>query len=74
VLARIVFRNTVYKTLSVLTANLVGLFVTIYVARALKPELFGIYSLALSVTFLLLTFTDLGIKLQLLDMLRMPMV
>jgi len=62
VLAKRVFRNVVYNSSSVLIANAVGVVVTIYVARALKPELFGIYSLALSIAFLLLTFTDLGIN------------
>lgn len=61
-LARKVFRNVVYNSSSVLIANIVGVVVTIYVARALRPELFGIYSLALSIAFLLLTFTDLGIN------------
>jgi len=42
--------------------NTAGLIVTIYVARVLKPELFGIYSLALSITFLILTFADLGVN------------
>ncbi|WP_456327589.1 oligosaccharide flippase family protein [Archaeoglobus sp.] len=61
-LAKRVFRNVVYNSSSALIANVVGVVVTIYVARALKPELFGIYSLALSIAFLLLTFTDLGIN------------
>ena len=61
-LARKVFRNIIYNSSSIFIANVVGIVVTIYVARALKPELFGIYSLALSIAFLLLTFTDLGIN------------
>ncbi|MBC7115162.1 MAG: flippase [Archaeoglobi archaeon] len=61
-LARRVLRNAVYNSTSVLIGNLAGIIITIYVARALKPELFGIYSLALSVAFLLLTFTDLGVN------------
>ena len=60
-LARKVFRNVVYNSLSALISNIVGVLVTIYVARALKPKLFGIYSLAISFAFLLLTFADLGI-------------
>ncbi len=66
VLAKRVFRNILYNSSSVLIANVVGVVVTIYVARALKPELFGIYSLALSIAFLLLTFTDLGINTTLI--------
>lgn len=65
-LARKVFRNIIYNISSVFIANVVGVIVTIYVARALKPELFGIYSLALSIAFLLLTFTDLGVNATLI--------
>lgn len=65
-LAKRVFENTIYNSLSVLLANVVGVIVTIYVARALKPELFGIYSLALSIAFFLLTFTDLGLNTTLI--------
>lgn len=61
-LAKRVFRNIVYNTSSTLIANVTGLIVTIYLARVLKPELFGIYSLSISIAFLLLTFTDLGIN------------
>lgn len=61
-LARKVLRNSVYNSMSVLVGNISGLVITIYLARALKPELFGIYSLAISVAFFLLTFTDLGIN------------
>ena len=65
-LARRVLKNTIYNGLSILLANVVGVAVTIYVARALKPELFGIYSLALSIAFFLLTFTDLGLNTTLI--------
>lgn len=61
-LARKVFRNVIYNSLSMLISSLVGVIVTIYVARALRPESFGIYSLALSLAFLLMTFTDLGVN------------
>ena len=62
VLAGIVFKNFLYNILSILITNIAGLIVTIYVARILKPELFGIYSLAISITFLILTFADLGVN------------
>uniref|UniRef100_A0A7C4WE65 Flippase n=1 Tax=Geoglobus ahangari TaxID=113653 RepID=A0A7C4WE65_9EURY len=65
-LAQKVLRNVIYNSSSVLIANVVGVIIAIYVARALKPELFGIYSLALSIAFLLLTFTDLGINATLI--------
>lgn len=61
-LARRVLKNVIYNSSSVLIGNLAGLVISIYVARVLKPELFGIYSLAISVAFLLMTFTDLGIN------------
>ena len=65
-LAKKVFRNVIYNSSSVFIGNVVEVIVTIYVARALKPELFGIYSLALSIAFLLLTFTDLGVNATLI--------
>ncbi len=61
-LARRVLQNAIYNSSSVLIGNLAGLVILIYVARVLKPELFGIYSLAISIAFLLMTFTDLGIN------------
>ena len=41
-LAKKVFRNVIYNSSSVFIGNVVGVIVTIYAARALKPELFGI--------------------------------
>lgn len=61
-LARRVLQNAIYNSSSVLIGNLAGLVISIYVARVLKPELFGIYSLAISIALLLMTFTDLGIN------------
>lgn len=61
-LAKQVFRNFVYNNSSLLIGNLSGLIVSTYLAKTLKPELFGIYSLVLSLAFLVLTFTDLGIN------------
>lgn len=61
-LAKQVFRNFVYNSSSLLIGNISGLIVSIYLAKALKPELFGIYSLVLSLAFLMLTLTDLGIN------------
>ncbi len=59
-LAREVFKNTLYHTASILISRLVGILITIYVERVLKPELFGLYSLVISIVFVLLTFTDVG--------------
>lgn len=39
-----------------------ALFLTIILTRFLQPELFGIYSLTLSIILVLTTFTDLGIN------------
>uniref|UniRef100_A0A7J2TLL2 Flippase n=1 Tax=Archaeoglobus fulgidus TaxID=2234 RepID=A0A7J2TLL2_ARCFL len=61
-LAQRVFRNVIYNSSSILVANLAGLVVVIFLARALKPELFGIYSLSLSLVYLFSTFADLGIN------------
>jgi len=62
VLAKKVLKNVAYSTFSILVSNVAGILITIYVARVLKPNLFGIYSLAISVAFLFLTFTDLGVN------------
>ncbi|MET1124304.1 MAG: flippase [Archaeoglobaceae archaeon] len=61
-LARTVLRNVIYNSASILVANLAGLFLSIYVARILTPGPFGIYSLSLSLAFLLMSFTDLGVN------------
>jgi stage V sporulation protein B len=61
-LASRVLRNSVYNITGVMLANASGILLSILLARMLHPELFGIYQLALSVGFLLITFTDLGIN------------
>ncbi|MDI9646188.1 MAG: flippase [Archaeoglobales archaeon] len=61
-LAKQVFRNFIYNASSLLIGNLSGLIVSIYLAKTLKPELFGIYSLVLSIAYLVLSLTDLGIN------------
>jgi O-antigen/teichoic acid export membrane protein len=61
-IARKVIKNSIYNTSGVLIGNIAGIILTIILARLLYPELFGIYHLALSIGFLLLTFTDLGIN------------
>lgn len=45
-----------------LISSVSGLVVTVMLARLLSPEEYGLFYLALSVGFLLLTFTDLGIN------------
>ncbi len=61
-LAKRVLKNVIYNSSSILISNIAGVIVSIYLARVLRSELFGIYSLAISVAFLLLTFTDLGLN------------
>lgn len=61
-LARRVARNAVYNSSATLIGNVSGLIITIFLARALGPENFGIYSLSISIAFLVLAFTDLGIN------------
>ncbi|MCS7144898.1 MAG: flippase [Archaeoglobaceae archaeon] len=61
-LGRLVLKNTIYSSSSMLIANLTGLITIIFLARALKPELFGLYSLSLSTVAILSIFSDLGIK------------
>ncbi len=59
--AKRVAKNTMYRTAALIIGNVSGLFLTIYLARLLKPEQFGIYSLALSIAMLAIAFANLGI-------------
>lgn len=61
-LSRIVLKNIIYNSSSVLIQSLIGLIVVIFLARTLKPELFGLYSLSLSLVSVLAIFADLGIN------------
>ncbi len=60
--ARGVVRNTFFNLLTAIFAKIGGLIFTIIAARMLLPELFGIYSIALTVVLTICTFTDLGIN------------
>lgn len=55
-------KNSVYNITSTLIMRISGLFITIILARFLLPELFGIYSLILSIITISLVFTDLGLN------------
>lgn len=57
-----VLRNVFYNFLASLAGRIGALIFTIIVARTLFPELFGIYSLALTIILTIATFTDLGIN------------
>ncbi len=55
------FENNVYRFINLLATNLGGAIFTIFLARILKPELFGTYTLAISFAFILMALGDLGI-------------
>jgi O-antigen/teichoic acid export membrane protein len=61
-LSNIAVKNSTYSFTSILISKIGGLVFTIIIARMLLPELFGIYSLALSVATIAVTFTNLGIE------------
>lgn len=61
-LARLVLKNIIYSSSSLVIANLTGLITIVFLARFLKPELFGLYSLSLSTVGVISIFSDLGIK------------
>ena len=57
-----IFANSLWNVMASLIGRAGALVFTIIIARALLPETFGIYSLALSIAVFCLTFTDLGIN------------
>ncbi len=61
-LSKLVLKNSGYLFSTNIILKFGGLIFTLLIARLLLPELFGIYALALSITVLALTFTDLGIN------------
>ena len=60
-LSNIVIKNSGYMFLSNLILKFGGLIFTIIIARILLPELFGIYSLVLSIITIFIVFANLGI-------------
>lgn len=58
---RRVARNAIYNVSGLIICNVSGLFLTIVLARILKPEYFGIYSLALSIAMLSIALANLGV-------------
>ncbi|MDY6894854.1 MAG: flippase [Thermotogota bacterium] len=65
-LGRNVLKNSIYNSSGTLITSATGLIITVLLARLLSPEEYGLFYLALSVGFLLLTFTDLGINATLI--------
>ena len=61
-LKKIVIKNSFWNFLANLMSRLGALIFTIIIARFLLPGGFGIYSLAISVALIFLTFADLGIN------------
>jgi len=61
-LSKVAMKGSAYGFVSLLILKFGGLIFTIIIARILLPELFGIYTLALSIVTLILTFTDMGIN------------
>ncbi len=55
-------KNSIYNFTGTIISRVGGLIFTIILARMLLPELFGIYSLVLSIAAIFITFTDLGIQ------------
>lgn len=55
-------KNSIYQFLTTATAKIGSLVFTIVLARLLFPELFGLYSLALSTIVLFASFSDFGIN------------
>ena len=54
-------KNSGWTTATILVSKIGSLIFTIITARLLMPELFGLYSLALSTISLFALFSDLGI-------------
>lgn len=56
------FKNTFYSFFSFGINHIGGIIFTILIARILNPDAFGMYSLALSTTIILMTLGDLGLS------------
>lgn len=69
--ARIIFKNTSVLFIAQIITYIIGFFITMYTARYLGAEGFGIISLALSITGIFGFFSDLGlITLMIRDLSR----
>jgi O-antigen/teichoic acid export membrane protein len=60
-LSKVALENSSYSFILTLILKFGGLIFTVLIARILLPELFGIYSLALSIATIAVSFTDLGV-------------
>lgn len=59
-------KNSIFQMSTNLVAKLGSLIFTIILARLLMPELFGLYSLVLSIVVIFATFSELGISTALI--------
>ncbi len=59
-LAREVLRNTIYDNLGRLVSSIGGIIFSVAIARLLRPELFGVYGLTISILSFIMIFADLG--------------
>ena len=57
-----ILKNVFFQGISGVISKIGGLIFTVIIARLLFPELFGIYSLALTIILTLATLTDLGLN------------
>ncbi|MBS3086406.1 oligosaccharide flippase family protein [Candidatus Pacearchaeota archaeon] len=57
----IALKNSIYQFSTTLIGKIGALILTIVLARLLMPEIFGLYSLALSTIIIFVAFSDLGI-------------
>ncbi|MEM2772733.1 MAG: oligosaccharide flippase family protein, partial [Candidatus Pacearchaeota archaeon] len=57
-----IFENLFFNFFLTLVSRIGGFIFTLIIARSLYPELFGIYSLALTIILTIATFTDLGLN------------
>ncbi len=57
----IAIKNSIYNISTTAIAKIGGFLFSAIIARILMPELFGLYSLALSMVFTFVVFADLGI-------------
>ena len=59
-IGNLILRNSLWNSFSAVIAKLGGFIFTIIIARLLLPELFGLYSLVLSVALIVMVLTDAG--------------
>ncbi len=62
-LSNIAVKNSIYNLSSIIISKIGGLLLTIILARLLLPELFGLYSLIISLVVIAITMTDFGIDI-----------